>query len=78
MLQVHIVKRHLILLLKVILRSVIFFRLLIALTPNPNSIVDWLGLRFTSHSTKNRLFRRRSSQSVSWLVWKKINQTQLS
>jgi len=78
MLQVHIVKRHLILLLKVILRSVIFFRLLIALTPNPNSIVDWLGLRFTSHSTKNRLFRRRSSQSVSWLISKKINQTQLS
>ena len=78
MLQVQIVKRHLILQLKVILRSVIFFRLLIGLTPNPNSIVDWLGLRFTSHSTKNRLFRRRSSQSVSWLVWKKINQTQLS
>ena len=32
--------------------------------------IDWLSSGFTSHSTQNRSFCRRSSQPVSWLVMK--------
>ena len=30
-------------------------------------LIDWLSCGFTSHSTQNRSFRRRSPEPISWL-----------
>ena len=39
-------------------------------------LIDWLSCGFTSHSTQNRWFRRRSPKPISWLGMEKLNLTQ--
>ena len=41
-----------------------------------NEMIDWFCCGFTSHSTQNWSFRRRSSQPISWLSTDKLKQTQ--
>jgi len=37
-------------------------------------LIDWLNCGFTSHSTQNRSFQRRSSDPISWLSTEKLKQ----
>jgi len=39
--------------------------------------IDWLSWGFTSHPTQNTSFRKRSSQSISWLSTEKLKQTKV-
>jgi len=38
-------------------------------------LIDWFKV-LSNHPTQNRSFQKRSSQPISWLTTKKLNQTQ--